>query len=73
MPASLYVDAATIAGGNRGPKIISRPKVALTLYFSYHDAAPPTSDMSYSDVVFGDVLLSAGRCYREASRKKGWL
>jgi hypothetical protein len=41
-------------------------------YFSYHDAAPPNSDMSYSDVIFGDVLLSPGHCYREARRKKGW-
>jgi hypothetical protein len=61
MPASLYVDAATIAGG-----------IDAHAYFSYHDVAPPTSDMSYSDVIFGDVLLSHGHCYREARSKKGW-
>ncbi len=31
----------------------------------------PNSDRSYSDVVFGDVLLSARRCYREGRKKKG--
>jgi len=42
--------------------VIPQAKGALALYFSYHGCIASKSDMSYSDVVFGDVLLCRGHC-----------